>query len=158
MEPWKIFSRQFEMLENSWNVSIRNMFNLPRNTHRYLIEPLSEYAHLRTLLTKRFLLFVQKVKNSRKTKISHLLKHVMFDCRSICGYNLRKILLQTNTTNVTQPNPNDAFQISYNPIQKADYWKPREILTLIDVLHGNVELPGFEREEICEMLTYMCIS
>ena len=117
----KNFSRQSEMLENSWNVSIRNMFNLPRNTHRYLIEPLSEHAHLRTLLMKRFLLFVQKVKNSRKTKISHLLKHVMHDCRSICGNNLSKILLQTCRTSVTQLNPNDAFHIPYNQIQETDY-------------------------------------
>ena len=67
----------------------------------------------------------------------------MHDCRSICGNNLSKTLLQTSRTSVTQLNPNDAFQISYNQIQETDYWKPSEILTLIDVLHGNMELSCF---------------
>ena len=72
----------------------------------------------------------------------------MHDCRSICGNNLSKILLQTSRTSVTQLNPNDAFHNSYNQIQETDYWKPSKILTLIDVRHGNMELSGFEREEI----------
>ena len=106
---WDIFSREFQMLENSWNVSIRNTYNLPFNTHRVLIGPISELPHLRTFLVKRFLSFVQKVKNSEKGRISHILKHVINDCRSICGNNMRNILLQTNKTNVLELKPSDAF-------------------------------------------------
>ena len=84
---WDIFSREFQMLENSWNVSIRNTYNLPFNTHRVLIEPISELPHLRTFLVKRFLSFVDKVQKSEKGRISHILKHVINDCRSICGNN-----------------------------------------------------------------------
>ena len=38
---WDMFSRNFEKLEKTWNVSIRTMLSLPRNTHRYFLEPLS---------------------------------------------------------------------------------------------------------------------
>ena len=77
----------------------------------------------------------------------------MHECRSICGNNLSKILLQTSRISVTQLNPSDAFHNSYNSIQETDYWNPSKILTFIDVLHGNMELSGFEREEIFEMLS-----
>ena len=72
----------------------------------------------------------------------------MHECRSICGNNLSKILLQTSRISVTQLNPSDAFHNSYNSIQETDYWNPSKILTFIDVLHGNMELSGFESEEI----------
>ena len=36
---WDLFSRESIMIENTWNVSIRNMFNLHRKTH--IIEPIS---------------------------------------------------------------------------------------------------------------------
>ena len=30
---WDMFSRNFEKLEKTWNVSIRTMLSIPRNTH-----------------------------------------------------------------------------------------------------------------------------
>ena len=35
---WNLFSNEAEMLEKTWNVSIRQMFNLPRETHKFFIE------------------------------------------------------------------------------------------------------------------------
>ena len=30
---WDLFSRETEMLENTWNTAVRIMFDLPRQTH-----------------------------------------------------------------------------------------------------------------------------
>ena len=35
---WDLFSREMEMLENSWNMSFRVMYGLPLQTHRYFVE------------------------------------------------------------------------------------------------------------------------
>ena len=43
---WDLFGRDFEKLEKSWNVSQRIMLDLPRKTHRYFIEPLSDTKHI----------------------------------------------------------------------------------------------------------------
>ena len=140
------------MLENSWNVSIRNIYNLLRQTQWYLIEPISEHAHLRTLLIKKSCCLSKRWRISVKQKF-HTCWNYMHECRSICGNNLSKILLQTSRISVTQLNPSDAFHNSYNSIQETDYWNPSKILIFIDVLHGNMELSGFEREEIFEMVS-----
>ena len=42
---WNLFGFEAQKLEKTWNVSIRQMFDLPRETHRYLVEPVSEYPH-----------------------------------------------------------------------------------------------------------------
>ena len=37
----------------AWNTAIRILFNVPRDTHRYLIESISQYLHVKTLLASR---------------------------------------------------------------------------------------------------------
>ena len=54
------------MLENTFNVAFRVMFDLPRETHKYLVEPVSESVHLKKILVKRFLKFTKAVKLSEK--------------------------------------------------------------------------------------------
>ena len=43
---WDMSSRNFTMLEKTWNVSQRIMLSIPRASHRYLIEPLSKRPHI----------------------------------------------------------------------------------------------------------------
>ena len=50
---WDIFSADCEKLYKSWNVSIRNAFNVDRCTHRYLIETISESMHPKVMLACR---------------------------------------------------------------------------------------------------------
>ena len=49
---WNLSAKEVVKLEKTWNVSIRRMFNLPRETHCYLIEELGDQEHVQTLLAK----------------------------------------------------------------------------------------------------------
>ena len=44
---WNFSSRDFEMMQNTYNVSVRLFYNLPKSTQRNLIEAVSETPHLR---------------------------------------------------------------------------------------------------------------
>ena len=48
--PWDLFSREAQMMENTWNTSFQIMYQLPVNTHRYFVEAVSEETHARTLV------------------------------------------------------------------------------------------------------------
>ena len=37
----------------AWNSAIRILFNVPRDTHRYLIESISQCLHVKTMLASR---------------------------------------------------------------------------------------------------------
>ena len=63
---WDLFSAPVDSLEKTYNRSIRMIFNLPLQTHKYLIEPLSGQAHLRFILYTRFINFRQKILMSSK--------------------------------------------------------------------------------------------
>ena len=88
---WDLFSAEVIMLENSWNVSFRRMYDLPLQTHRNLVEPVSQQLHLKKLLIKRFLSFIQQIQKSDKILPKQLLNIIVNDTRSITGCNLRRI-------------------------------------------------------------------
>ena len=71
---WDLFSAEAIMLENSWNVSFRRMYDLHFQTHRNLVEPVSEPLHLKKLLIKQFHSFLQQIPKSDKVLPKQLLR------------------------------------------------------------------------------------
>ena len=62
---WDFSSRNFNMMVNSWSISVRHMWRLPCNTHRYFIEPLGG-CHAKTMIYCRFVKFIQSILKSDK--------------------------------------------------------------------------------------------
>ena len=48
--PWDLFCKEFKKVENTYNVSVRKMLNIPGETHRIFIEPLSEKKHIQSVI------------------------------------------------------------------------------------------------------------
>ena len=67
---WNLFA--IDDLYITWNKIVRIIFKLPYCTHCYLIEPLSEFTHLFSLLTNRFLKFYSSLFYCNKDIISNL--------------------------------------------------------------------------------------
>ena len=49
---WDLYSKEADMVYNSWSVSIRRMLRLDRRTHRHFIKPLSGMAHVKKTIFK----------------------------------------------------------------------------------------------------------
>ena len=61
---WDLFSSDCQKLfnsYNSYNVMLRNVFNLDRTTHRYVLETLTDIPHLYVQLLGRFVTFVKSL-------------------------------------------------------------------------------------------------
>ena len=97
---WSLGSKEVVQLEKSWNVSVRRAYNLPWQAHCYLVEAISDEPHLRTVLARRFLSFIESVRNSKKRALTQLLKVVEYDTMSVTGKNLRNILMRTDMSEV----------------------------------------------------------
>ena len=106
---WNLFSREAEMLENSYNLSVRCMFDIPRESHRYLVEGLTEKPHLKSTLIKRFLSFTEQIMKSPKKAIKDLYSTLKDDTQSVTGYNLRRIMLLVNKNTVDDTDSNDVI-------------------------------------------------
>ena len=70
---------------------IRNVFNLPYKSHRYLIEPVSGIPHLKTMIVDRFIKFHDSLLNCNKLITRNLAFIQANDFRSDLGRNINNI-------------------------------------------------------------------
>ena len=145
---WDLFSREADMMYNSWNRSIRIMLGVPLNTHRFFLEPLSGLNHVKFILISRFLGFISQIEKSQKVLPKTLLQLIRNDCRSVTGSNLRNILLLSNKDDTSHLTQTDIKSMVYMPVPEQNEWKVDMLSELINVKWGEVVIEGFEAEEI----------
>ena len=151
-----LFGCEAVKLESTWNRSVKIMYNLPYDTHRWLIEPISESLHIKRILIQRFLNFVKQVRESKKSITKVLLNTIMYSVKSTTGYNLRRIMLETDRVDVNQLDNFKIEDIKYHPVQNEDKWKVSVIKECIDAKFGKCEIDRFSTEELDEICGNLC--
>ena len=134
------------------------MYDLPVQTHRNLIEPISETRHLKFVLLDRFLSFLSQIQKSKKLVPKQLLNFISNDVGSTTGSNLRNLLLLTDKNSIEEINSDDVRSMNYHPIEEKDAWKVNLIKELTNIKYNELELSEFSREELDEILSYVCTS
>ena len=153
---FNIFGRECVMLQNSYNVGIRKFFGLPDATHRFYIEKLTGTCHMQSVLIKRFLKFVDKVKICDKT--SFMFKLIKNDGRSVTGHNLRSIRDLVGKNTIDELCPCDADTIVYCETPPEQLWKVNLLHELINVKNEECFLDNFKLREINAMIINICLS
>ena len=155
---WNLFCAESVQFESCYNKSVKIMFDLPYATHRHLIEPVTGHTHVRTTLVSRFLGFIDQIKKSQKLIPKMFLNHIENDARSVTGNNLRRIMLQTNKLSVDSLCKSDCLDLLYHPTRPEDKWKEGILKELIQARENEVEIEGFNQDEISTMLENICVS
>ena len=162
---YNIASSPVDQIINSWSVSVRQMWGLPFNAHRYLVEELAgEHAH--SMLITRFVSFLQNLVKSSKRAVHVMLHKVAGDVSTVTGRNIRMIEELTG-------NKVDIFQTSivklkryvrYCPIEGQDNWRVnfiKEITNLkqnVLVLENDKSESFMSIDELDEILSFICTS
>ena len=133
------------------------MLGLPINTHRYFIEPLSQKNHVKSDLIKRFLTFIDHIKNSKKLTLKYVLEVVSNDVRSVTGKNLHYIKLRSGKTINENITPKESF-VPYKEVPMGESWRVQFASELLECVNGPLMVDGFQAEELNEILTWICTS
>ena len=149
---WDLFGYEFERMDKTWNTSQRIMLKIPRNSHRYFLEPLSGIQHIKFSLMKRFVKFIKKISNSQKHVLRNILGIVKKDCRSTTGRNLRKIMLLLGNTSIDEINEEDLNKQTYSPVNNHDEWRIVMAKELVEIKNKNVIVHSFTSTELDEIL------
>ena len=120
---WNLFGKEAIRLEKTWNVSQRIMLGLPRQAHRYFIEPLSSTRHIRFALMERYIKFAKTMEASDKMVLRKIFQSVKRDCRSTTGENLRNLMKLTKKTDVDEIEIGSTHKLVYNQIPSGEEWK-----------------------------------
>ena len=133
------------------------MYDLPCATHRFFIEHLTDNPHMKKVLMRRYLTFIQSIEKSHKKSLHLLLNIARNDVRSVTGSNLRNIMLLCGKNLVTELCPHNISHIQYHEPNEDDFWKLEMLDEIIEVQHGDLCVPGFTAGELEQMKDDICV-
>ena len=151
---WDLYGEDSDKLYKSWNIMIRIIFNLPRETHKYLIEPISYKPHLKVQLVKRFISFCNSLKASDKPHLKYLMNLQMTDYRSTFGRNVVNICKDGGVDKISEVQPQN---IIYAPVPPDDSWRIPLIQELLEVRAQRLQTI-LDPEEVLDLLNSLTIS
>ena len=156
---WNLISKDAERLYAAWNVSMRNIFQLDRRTHRFMIQPVTDVLHLKVTLLSRLVQFYKGLIKSKKFTVRFLARLQERDLRTVLGQTLDYLVsecglkageLEKLTSSLVKR------KLRYVAIPVDMTWKVSMAKELLDIRDGGREIQGFERSELDEILTYCC--
>ena len=128
------------------------MLSLPRRTHKYFLEPLTETRHIIKSLRSRFLRFLSNLVSGKKKAVRCVLELVKRDVRSTTGKNLRHLKLKTQNFNEKDI---DVYETPYDPIPEEEEWRISLAQEIISAKCGELSL-NLTNEEVDDLAEYVC--
>ena len=150
---WNLFSDAASKLYLAWNMLIKNTFELPHATHRYILYNISNITHLKVALAKRFMKFYTSLKNCQKPEILHLFCIQKSDVRSTFGYNCRKFIEEFQGNSIDEIN---CKNISMFKIPEGEEWRLPFLFDLLHLRKGSLENIDINKNEINTMIDFIC--
>ena len=152
---WDLFSDSANKLFISWNNVIRTAYDLPYNTHRYILEQ-AHNKHLRTSLLKRFIKFYRKLEASRNPAVITLMETQSQDYRSCFGRNCLNIRREFNIRDVREvyiPSDKRCY-----PIPDGQQWRLPLISELLMMQQDDlyIDNENFNQSDIKVLLSELC--
>ena len=145
---WEFSSEQLEKFSKTWNVNLRIMFELPRETHSWIVEELSGGKHFLQMIYSRFQKYLKVLKNNKRLFLRCLYDIVSGDVKTPTGSNVRKIFLDSGL----DPRYTAKHQYSnWRVYPAADSWTVPLLTSLLELRANNWQV-NFDAEEEMEML------
>ena len=148
---WDLYSPEVTRIYSTWNVTVRNVFNLPRTAHRYLIEGVSESVHPKTMLCSRFVSFMEAVSKGTKGSVRYLANLVRNDRRTLVGRTLTRIAEDCDTQRAVLSTSSVKNLVYWKPLVENE-WRIPMLRELVKVQVGESSLDGFDENEVTAMI------
>ena len=123
-----------------------------------MIEPISEVPHIKSIIIKRFLSFINQIENCPKKIVSNLLRLIKRDVNSTTGANLKQIMQLCNKKNIDDLLVSDADLIKYHPIPENQKWRVPIMKDIIEARMNNSVIERFSFNELDNIVEFVCTS
>ena len=112
---------------------------------------------LRLTLAKRFLLFIEKLRNSKKPVLRQMINLVENNVNTVTGRNLRRILLLTDKPTIRHLRPCDIDTVCL--YGEPELWRVLAVTEILEIRAGDLQLPaGWTYGEMEAILLAACCS
>jgi hypothetical protein len=158
---WDLSSPNAKMIINSWSVSVRHMWGLPYNAHKYLIETLSG-THASTMLMCRFVKFIQGIKKSPKQAVQFLYEKIKKNVNTVTGRNVAFVLKATGYNEIEHIKTQEVMKrVKFCDVPEENTWRGDFLRELVNVKNNVLILSEegrevfFEKEELDDIIEYL---
>ena len=154
---WQVNSVEYQKLIRSWNTAVKIIYDLPYSTHVRLLEPLSPVPRLESVLTSRYLGFVENLSKSAKPPVKLLFELSNSDLGSQTGQNIGFLLAKHSKQTLGDLIRNSVSMKKQviNPLPEDEKWKAGMIEELVLVKKGFL-VAEFEEPLLTAILEYLC--
>ena len=156
---WKINSEEHFKLTRSWNTAVKMIWDLPHPTHKRFLESMSPVPHLESVLTGRYIGFVQSLLNSKKPLLKLLFSSSIADLSSVTGQNVNFLLQRHSKPNfqALAQGKNLLKRMIISPLPKEELWKVQLIEEISLVKNDLIELK-FDDKDLEDILEFVCTA
>ena len=109
-------------------------------------------THIKFVLIKNLLSFINQIKKSNKIIAKEILKTIENDVGSTTGSNLRNIMQLMNKNSIDQICINDIRKLEFANIPEGCEWKIPVLEELLCARNSEVEIDNFSRNDIKDMI------
>ena len=155
---WDLFSDTFDNIEFTYNRSIKMMWDLPVETHKYMIEPVSNQSHVKFNIYKKYIGFKDQVFRSNKSVLKHLYSICMKDTNSVTGKILRILMFCCNPNSIYDLNYDSIDKLVYSEVPNDQFWRMNFLHELLSTRNDELEVPGFTSDELADMIDFICVT
>ena len=157
---WDLFSSDCQRLFRSYNVALRMIFNLPRTTHRYLVESLTDIPHLYVQLLSRYVTFSTSLLESDSFEVRFLARICISDMRTTLGRTMRTIASLCNSSSKESPICAAMVKkkIRYEEIKASEEWRIGVLQDMLDIRDNVSSSCGLSNDDVSEILEYICTT
>ena len=156
---WDVFGASCEKFYTSWNMAVRNIFNLPWTTHRYWIENISNCLHPQVMLCSRYVKFYQSLISSKKSSVRFLSRLLENDRRTVFGRTLSHLRSECEVAANKELSADLVkSKMKYFAVPEVEQWRADPLHELLLARQGHLSIDNFTREEIDCMVDNLCTS
>ena len=130
---WELKSRYSDSYFKAWNIQARLAWNVPRDTHRNLIEHYfcAGYKSLRRQILSRYHTFLENLARSPSKEVRFLSSLLKKDSRSVTGRNLKFLNDECKTDNILK-HPNSEIKDMLRTENDCEGWRTSLLTTLLE--------------------------
>ena len=157
---WNLYHGDCEKLYTAWNNAIREAFDVPRATHRYLIEEISESEHPLVMLSLRFFKFHQTLQKTSKISLRYLSQLSSANLRTSYSQNLKNIADRIRMAVEDLDKKSIKEKLKYFEVPEAQEWRVAVVKDLMEVRWNMIEINVLkdDLEELDNMLETLCVT
>ena len=161
---YNLSSDSVRHMVSSWSVSVKQMWGLPHQAHRYLVRELGG-QHAEEMLIIRYVKFVQSIRKSPKLAVQFMLEKTHKNVNTVTGSNFRYIHDKIgHDCDIFDVKPSFVKEnAKFSEMREDDRWRVnliKEIVNInqnvLDLNHDNVAF--FTSEQLNEILDYVSTS